>query len=95
MLCILSIRITCEQESTGKSDLKKSHLAGQYESFHRESSIKFVRKIFRKTNSSHPLIRTRTCTYQGGRNASFSENFAYVLNGWPVEYIFPKKILAS
>ena len=23
------------------------------------------------------------CAYQGVRNVSFSENFAYVLNGWP------------
>ena len=37
-------------------------------------SIKYVRKIFQKTNIS--------CAYQGVRNASFSENFAYVLNGW-------------
>ena len=28
-----------------------------------------------------PPIRTRTCAYQGIRNVSFSENFAYVLNG--------------
>ena len=46
------------------------------------SSIKYVRKIFRKTNISNPLIRTRTCAYQGVRNVSFLENFAYVLNGW-------------
>ena len=26
------------------------------------------------------LIRTRTCAYQGVRNVSFSENFAYLLN---------------
>ena len=45
------------------------------------TSIKYVRKIFRKTNISNPLIRTRTCAYQGVRNVSFSENFAYVLNG--------------
>ena len=47
-------------------------------------SIKYVRKIFRKTNISNPLIRTRTCAYQGVRNISFSENFSYVLNGWPL-----------
>ena len=46
------------------------------------SSIKYVRKIFRKTNIFNPLIRTRTCAYQEIRNVSFSENFAYVLNGW-------------
>ena len=44
------------------------------------SSIKYVRKIFRKT-ISNPLIRTRTCAYQGVRNVNFAENFAYVLNG--------------
>ena len=25
-----------------------------------------------------------TCAYQGVRNVSFSENFAYVLNEWPL-----------
>ena len=44
-------------------------------------SIKYVDKIFRKTNISNPLIRTRTCAYQGVANVSFSGNFAYVLNG--------------
>ena len=38
-------------------------------------SIKYVRKIIRKTNISNLLIRT-----QGVRDVSFSENFAYVLN---------------
>ena len=51
-------------------------------------SIKWVRKIFRKTNSSNPLIRIRTCAYQGVRNVSFSENFAYVLNGCPQTPLF-------
>ena len=41
-----------------------------------------VRKIFRKTNISYPLIRTCTCAYQGIINVSFPENFVYVLNGW-------------
>ena len=31
---------------------------------------------FPKTNIFYPLIRTRTCPYQGIRNVSFSENFA-------------------
>ena len=31
-------------------------------------------QIFRKTNISYPLIRTRTCAYQGVRNVRFSEN---------------------
>ena len=46
--------------------------------------IKYVRKIFRKTNISNPLIRTRTCAYQGVRNVSSSENFSYVLYGCPL-----------
>ena len=33
-----------------------------------------ARQIFRKTNISYPLIRTRTCVYQGVRNVCFSEN---------------------
>ena len=33
-----------------------------------------ARQIFRKTNISYPLIRTRTCAYQGVRNVRFSEN---------------------
>ena len=45
------------------------------------SSIQYARKIFRKTNISYPLIRTRTCPYQGVRNVSFSKYFACVLNG--------------
>ena len=35
------------------------------------------RLIFRKTNISYPLIRSRTCAYQGVRNVRFSENLAY------------------
>ena len=41
-------------------------------------------KFSETTNISKPLIRTRMCAYQGVRNVSFSENFAYVLNGWPL-----------
>ena len=36
-------------------------------------------------NISYPLIRTRTCACQGVRSVSFSENFAYVLNGWSLK----------
>ena len=60
------------------------------------SSIKFVREIFRKTNISNPLILTSTCAYQGVRKVSFSENFAYVLNGLPFmtfSYIFQESLL--
>ena len=35
-----------------------------------------ARQIFRKTNISYPLIRTRKCAYQGVRNVRFSENLA-------------------
>ena len=52
------------------------------------SPIKYIRKIFRKANISNPLIRTRTCAYQGVRNVSFSENFAYVLYGCPLNAIW-------
>ena len=44
--------------------------------------IHLVQKVFRQTHISHPLIRTRTSKCLGVRNVSFSENFAYVLNGW-------------
>ena len=47
-------------------------------------SIKCVRKIFQKTITI--FIRTFTCVYQGVRNVSFSENVAYVLNGWPLRH---------
>ena len=48
-----------------------------------EPFIKYVRKIFRKTNISNPLIRTRRCAYLGVRNVSFSENLTYVLRMVP------------
>ena len=38
-------------------------------------------KFFEKLTFLNPLIRTRSCAYQGVRKVSFSENFAYVLNG--------------
>ena len=37
---------------------------------------KKARQIFRKTNISYPLIRTRTCAHQRLRNCGFSENLA-------------------
>ena len=57
-------------------------------------SINYLRKIFRKTNiSPPPLIRTRTCAYQGVRNGSFSESFAYILNEWPLTPDYPAEFL--
>ena len=38
-------------------------------------------KISKKLTFLTPLIRTRTCAYQGVKNVSFSENFAYIANG--------------
>ena len=42
---------------------------------------KYFQKIL-SPNISYPLTSTHTCAYQGIRNVSFSENFAYVLNEW-------------
>ena len=47
-----------------------------------------ARKIFRKTNISYPLIRTLMRAYQGVRSVAFLENFARVLNGWPLFHLF-------
>ena len=46
-------------------------------------------KFFWKANISYPLIRTRTCTYQGVRNVSFSQNFAYLLSIWSLKEQWP------
>ena len=47
-----------------------------------DSSIKYVSKIFRKANISNPLIRTRTCAYQGIRNVSFRKILrTYLMDG--------------
>ena len=54
--------------------------------FNRWWFIYFVRKIFRKSNISYPLVRTRTCAYQRVRNVSFSESFANVINEWSLGY---------
>ena len=50
---------------------------------HPENFVYLVHKrIFPKINISYPLIRTRTCAYQGVKNFSFLEKCAYVLNKW-------------
>ena len=36
---------------------------------------------------SEKLTFLTPCAYQGVRNVSFSENFAYVINGWPLSYL--------
>ena len=50
-----------------------------HEHFYKGSFIQYVRKVFRKTNISYLLVRTRTFVCQEVRNVSFSKNFAYVL----------------
>ena len=40
------------------------------------------------TTCHSPIVRLMNpCAYQGVRNVSFSENFGYVLNGWPLTTI--------
>ena len=46
--------------------------------YHKGSFISYIHKIFHKTNISYLLINNRTCRYQGGRNVTSNENFAYV-----------------
>ena len=46
----------------------------------------YVRKIYRKSNISYPLIHTRTCTYQEVRYATFLVNCAYIYYGWSIYY---------
>ena len=45
-------------------------------------SIYNVPKFFQKTNMSYTLVFTYKCTFQKVRNASFADNFGYVLPGW-------------
>ena len=40
--------------------------------------------MFLKTNISNPLIWTGMFMYQGVRNVSFLENFAYIRDVWPL-----------
>ena len=74
---IIELTLLLFEEVLGSSYLARSwnRIIGQKWVNNREPSIKYVPKIFRKANISNPLIRTRTCTYQGVRNVSFSENF--------------------
>ena len=52
---------------------------------HMGPSIKYIRKIFEKLTFLTPwYAHVRTCAYQGVKNVTFSENFACVLNGWPL-----------
>ena len=51
------------------------------------SSFKYVHKIFWKTNISDPLIRTRTCAYQGGKNVCFRKILRTYLMDDPIQII--------
>ena len=54
------------------------------------SPAHYVKLFFRPTPSPlsstfyYPLTLHPTCAYQRVRNVSFSKNFGYVLNGWPL-----------
>ena len=56
--------------------------------FHMGPSIKYVRKIFRKTNISNPLIRTRTCAYQGVKMLVFRKILGTYFTDDPYVIIF-------
>ena len=60
------------------------HNYGNSGFIYKELFIWYIRKIFRKTNISYPMMRTQTCAYQGV-NVSFSENFVNVLYKWPLK----------
>ena len=51
--------------------------------------------MFQKANMSYPLICTLTCAYQRVGNASFLENFAYILNEWSLTAATTRKIEAK
>ena len=53
-----------------------------------ESFIQYVRKIFRKTNISYPLICPRTCSIRGKEMLFFGKKFPYVLN----EFLLKNKL---
>ena len=60
----------------------------------KNSVFETLSKIFFISWKSHVYkITLRRCAYQGVRNVRFSENFAYVLNEYPLLEIFNLKIL--
>ena len=58
--------------------------------FHKKSFMGVIHFVhmqnFPKANISYFLMRTHTCVYQGVRNVSFLETFAYKPSEWP-QYI--------
>ena len=76
-----TVPITTLQEALLWSKYKYKNLRVIPESvLPNRSFIQYVRKFSEKNKTFCPLIRTRTCAYQGVRNVSFSENFTYLLN---------------
>ena len=68
----------CDSDSVAAEPLsyflnKTHYISGNILLSPQGSSIQYVRKIFRKSNISDPLIRTRTCAYQGVRNVNFGK----------------------
>ena len=57
-----------------------SYVCDPWKIVSRDHSFSTYAKFCEKLAFFDPLIRTRTCPYQGVRNVSSSENFAYVLN---------------
>ena len=58
-------------------------------------SLKYVRNIFRKTNISYHLIRTRTYVcISGGKKCSFFEQLCvHVLNEWPLVNVNMNRVI--
>ena len=52
-------------------NLKKRKKNSTLDAKQRRSSISYVRRIFRKTNISYPLMRTHMCTHEGGEMLVF------------------------
>ena len=87
---LIAMKVYCHSKKSSKASLFSNTLCWYLELIRfliscKGPTIKYIRKIFQKANISNTLIRTRTCMYQGVRNVSFSVNFAYLLNGWPLE----------
>ena len=60
-------------ESWFEEDSKLRRFFSRFTEVNKGSFIEYIRKIFRKTNISYPLVHKRTAAYQGVRDVSFSE----------------------
>ena len=66
------------------SKIVRKIVLGNFADVVRGHPLSTYAKFSEKLTFLDPLIRTRTYAYQGVRRFSFSENFAYVINGWPL-----------